>query len=89
MTKPESHAISFRIEEDKLRKLEDLASATDRSRSWHIEQALEAYLEAQAWQIGHMEKGIADLEAGRTAKHADVRDWLLSWGTDEEREPPR
>ena len=88
MTKPSSRAISFRLAPEKLRKLEELATATDRPRSWHIEQALDAYIDLQAWQLEHIEKGMASLEAGRVVPHEEVRDWLLGWGTDDEREPP-
>ena len=88
MSKPEIQAISFRIGSEKLRKLEALAGATDRPRSWHIEQALDAYLDVQAWQLEHIEKGIAAIEAGRVVPHEKVRAWLSSWGKDDEREPP-
>ena len=89
MDKTGTRAISFRLATEKLRRLEDLAAATDRSRSWHIEQALDAYLDLQSWQLAHIEKGLASIEAGRTVPHDKVRDWLLSWGQDDEGEPPR
>lgn len=41
----------------------------------------QAFLEA-------VEEGLADLDAGRTVPYEKVREWLLSWGTDNEREPP-
>jgi predicted transcriptional regulator len=88
MDKSETRAISFRIGEEKLRKLEELAEATDRSRSWHIEQALDAYLDVQAWQLDHIKKGIASIREGRVVPHEKVREWLLSWGKDDESEPP-
>lgn len=88
MTKPDSKAISFRVATEKLARLEELAATTDRSRSWHLDQALDAYLEVQAWQLKHIEKGIASIKEGRVVSHERVREWLESWGKDDEREPP-
>ena len=88
MSKLDSQAISFRIDRDKVTGLERLAAATDRSRSWHLEQALDAYLETQAWQVAHIEQGLADADAGRVVPHERVRDWLESWGREAEGEPP-
>lgn len=88
MSKADSKAISFRISGEKLDRLEYLAEATDRPRSWHIEQALSAYLDLQSWQIEHIAEGVADAEAGRVAAHEDVRAWLSTWGTEDEGQPP-
>ena len=82
-----TRAVSFRIAHGKLRKLEGLATATGRPRSWHIEQAIDAYLETQAWQLARMEKGLNDIREGRVVPHEEVREWLLSWGWEDEREP--
>jgi predicted transcriptional regulator len=32
---------------------------------------------------------IAEVDAGKTVDHEDVRQWLLSWGTDHEQQPPK
>jgi predicted transcriptional regulator len=86
--KPETLAISVRIGTDKVERLERLAEATDRPRSWHIEQALDAYLDAQAWQIGQIETAIAEMDAGRSVPHDEVADWLRAWGKGNKRKPP-
>lgn len=88
MNKPETRAISFRLAGDKLKELERLALVTDRSRSWHIEQALDAYLDVQSWQLEHIEKGVASIREGRAIPHERVREWLSSWGKEDEQEPP-
>lgn len=41
----------------------------------------QAFLEA-------VEEGLADLDAGRTVPYERVRKWLLSWGSENELEPP-
>jgi len=78
--KSDSQAISFRASPDKVAQLERLAEATDRPRSWHIEQALDAYLDVQSWQIAHIEQGIAEMDKGEGIPHEDVKDWLTTWG---------
>jgi len=85
--KSDSQAISFRVSSAKVDQLERLAEATDRPRSWHIEQALVAYLDVQSWQIAHIEQGIAEMNAGEGIPHEDIKDWLSTWGKDTARTP--
>jgi len=80
MNKPETKSISFRLRTEKVDELESLAKATDRPRSWHIEQALEAYLDVQAWQVAQIEHSVAEMDAGKGIPHADIRRELRSWG---------
>ncbi len=90
MGKIESKSVSlaFRVVPETARRLEALSAATDRPRSWLLERALEAYLDQQVWQIARIEEGLADAEAGRTIPHERIREWLLTWGSDSEGEPP-
>jgi len=43
-----STAVSVRMPEDLVRELDSVAKTTERSRSFHIQKALEIYLEEQA-----------------------------------------
>ena len=81
--------LAFRVPGEKAAALEKLAESTERDKSWLLERALDEYLVSQAWQIAAVEEGIADAEAGRMVPHEKVRAWLLSWGKDDEREPPQ
>lgn len=80
MPKPDTQPISVRIPADKVERLERLATATDRSRSWHIEQALDAYLDLQSWQVVQITRAMAEMEAGEGIPHEEVRRELQSWG---------
>lgn len=80
MARPETQAISFRIPAEKIDALERLARATDRPRSWHIEQALDSYLEMQIWQIAQTEKSITEMDAGQAIAHEEIKQELLGWG---------
>ena len=83
-----SNSITFRAETKLSEDLEKLAEATDRSKSWHVEQAVKTYLAQQSWQIGRIEEGLADLSAGRVVDHDKVSNWLNSWGQKKERKSP-
>lgn len=80
MNKSETQAVSFRIRSEKVAELERLAKATDRPRSWHIEQALDSYLDVQTWQIAQVEKSIAEMDAGKGIPHEKIKKELRGWG---------
>lgn len=86
---PRSVSLSFRVAEKTAAQLDELAAAMDRPRSWLLERALEEYLDVQQWQIAQIRKGMQELREGKGIPHEEVVAWLESWGTDEEREPPR
>jgi predicted transcriptional regulator len=68
--------------------LERLAESTSRSKSFLAVEALESYLEANAWQVEKIEETIAKLDAGApTVPHDEVEAWVGSWDT--ESEPPK
>ncbi len=85
---PRSVPLSLRISADKARRIEALAKATDRPKSWLLEQALDAYLEAQAWQVARIEGGLAEVRRGEAVAHDAVAERLAGWGGDREGEPP-
>jgi len=86
---PRSVSLSFRTSREMAKRLEVLSRATDRAKSWLLEQALDVYLDAQSWQITHIEKGLNELRRGEGIPHEDVAEWLATWGTDQERNRPR
>lgn len=82
-------SVTFRTTKEAAQRLEQLAQATDRSKSWHLEEALKRYLDLQSWQVDHIQQGFADLQAGRVVDHEKVGKWLETWGTDQEGDPPK
>ena len=80
MNKPETQAISVRLRSEKVDELERLAKATDRPRSWHIEQALDSYLSVQSWQIAQIEQSMAEMDAGKDIPHEEIKKELSRWG---------
>jgi predicted transcriptional regulator len=68
-----SKIISVRVDPEIEARLAQLAQATDRPKSWHLEQALKSYLESQAWQIAHIKKAIDSADAGDLISHDEVK----------------
>lgn len=83
-----SISLSFRTSKERAERLERLVRATERPRSWLLDQALDAYLEAQDWQVVHIAQGLEELGRGEGVAHDEVAAWLASWGSEAEREPP-
>jgi len=56
----------------KVAEIDALAAAMDRSRNYIVNQAIEQYLDANAWQIERIKDGIAAAREGRTVAADDV-----------------
>jgi len=65
--------ISFRLETEKREALDAVASALDRDRSYIINEAIEAYLDVQRWQIDHIREGLRQTDAGEFATEAEMK----------------
>jgi RHH-type rel operon transcriptional repressor/antitoxin RelB len=83
-----STTVTVRIPSDLKKRLNKLADATARSRSWLAAHALEVYVENQEWQVAAIREGQKDLRAGRTVSHDKVSRWLGSWGKKRKLTPP-
>jgi predicted transcriptional regulator len=67
-------SLSFRTEESKRKRLDQIAERLDRNRNWLINEAIENYLELYEWQIEHIEQSIRRSDAGgRTYSTDEVR----------------
>ena len=67
---------SVRMEEKKLERIDELAKATNRSRGWLINQAVDRYLEYEEWYLKAIEAGMEDVKEGRTISHEGLKkDW--------------
>ncbi|EKD75147.1 MAG: putative regulator of plasmid copy number [uncultured bacterium] len=82
--------LSLRVPAKARDQLEDLANATGRSKSFLAAEAIEYYLETQAWQVKAIENSIkkANSKKAKFIDHQSVSDWLNSWGKNEEQETP-
>ena len=67
-----TNTFSIRMAADKINRLDMMAEAMNRTRNHLINEAVDAYIAAQAWQIAHIQEGLADLDAGRLAPQEEV-----------------
>jgi predicted transcriptional regulator len=63
--------VSARLEIDLHTRLKRLARTSDRSKSWHVNEALRQYFEYDAWFRAEVRKGMADARKNRTISHED------------------
>lgn len=64
--------ISFRAPSRKIEKLDELAAAKDRTRSYVINEAIDHYLQLHAYQEMLVRKGLEEMRQGRTVGHDEV-----------------
>lgn len=64
-----SATMTIRIATDTKRKLERLAADTRRSKSFLAAEAVAAYVERELAIIDGVQRGLADVEAGRVISH--------------------
>lgn len=63
---------TVRISPEKQRQLDALAQALDRSRNWVVSEAVDRYLDLQAWQIEQIQHGVAEADQGDLVPHDEV-----------------
>jgi predicted transcriptional regulator len=56
--------MTVRAGKDMIAEIDAIASATDRSRNYVVNQALRQFLDDNAWQIERIREGIAAADAG-------------------------
>jgi predicted transcriptional regulator len=60
----ESAVLTLRVDTKTKTKLDKLAEATKRSKSFLAAEAIERYLEVEAWQIKEIKQAIKEADAG-------------------------
>ena len=46
-------------------------------------------LTLEEWQIQAIRQGIESADQGKLIHHSVVKEWILSWGTEDEKEVPK
>ncbi len=82
--------MTLRLDPGTLRRLDELAQATDRSKAWLAAQAVRTYLALNEWQIKAIHGAVerADRRDAKFLTHDDVAAWLATWGASQEGKPP-
>jgi predicted transcriptional regulator len=83
---------SVRMPDDLLQRLDATATRLRRSMGWIINDAVREYLEREDLRQRRDEETrqtLAELDAGQVVDGDEVLAWIDSWGSENEREPPR
>lgn len=84
-----STTFTVRVDSAAKKRLEKLAKSTGRSRSFLAAEAINEYLDVNEWQVAGIKKAIESLDRGHGVPHEQVKDWIASWGSVNERPIPK
>ena len=79
-----SATVSTKLEPSISEKLDLLAKATARSRSFLVAEAIETYVKDQAWQIEAIQEGIKEANNDNFATDKEVKKAFKKWGVNED-----
>jgi predicted transcriptional regulator len=68
----ESTVLTLRLSSETKEQLDKLAIATQRSKSFLAAEAINRYLEVEAWQISEIETALKEADAGDFASSEDL-----------------
>ena len=79
-----STTMTVRLEDEIKDRLDQLAEATQRSKSFLAAEAIRAFVETNEWQIGEIRAALREADAGDFASDKDVaalsRKWKVNAG---------
>jgi predicted transcriptional regulator len=65
--------ITIRIESEIKKKLDQIAHATKRSKSYLASEALQEYIKLNEWQIKAIQEGIRHADEGQLIPHEEIK----------------
>lgn len=74
-----STTMTVRIDDDVKDRLDVLAEATQRSKSYLAAEAIRAYVETNEWQIAEITAALQEADAGDFASDKDVAALAKKW----------
>ena len=74
-----SMTMTIRLEDGIKDRLEQLAVATQRSKSFLAAEAIQLFVESNEWQIGEIQAALKEADAGDYASDQDVADLATKW----------
>lgn len=70
--KSPTRTINVRVPESVFQQLDEIAKATERTKSFVALTALNSYLQEQSWQIRDVKEGIAEADNGAFATDEEI-----------------
>lgn len=81
--------MTIRLKPEVSEKLEALARDMKRIKAYLASEAIETYVDLNAWQVAHIKEALEKDESGAPGvPHQEVVAWMESWGTDHELAAP-
>lgn len=74
-----STTMTIRIEDDTRDRLDKLAEATQRSRSFLAAEAIRDYVDLNEWQVGEIRKALEEADRGEFASDTEVKQFFDGW----------
>jgi RHH-type rel operon transcriptional repressor/antitoxin RelB len=78
-----SVTMTIRLEDDVKDRLDHLAEATHRSKSFLAAEAIRVFVESNEWQINEIQTALKEADAGDYASDADIATLAKKWQTRE------
>jgi len=75
-----STTLTIRLESDLKDRLDDLANATNRSKSFLAAEAIQEFVDLNEWQLQEIKTALAEADAGDFASEKELRKTLDKWG---------
>lgn len=72
---------TIRLPAELRQRVESLVMATGRSRNYHIQRAVEEYVERQSWQIARVQHALEQARAGRGIALSEYVERSIADGT--------
>jgi RHH-type rel operon transcriptional repressor/antitoxin RelB len=89
MANTRSATLSVRLKPEIKKRLARIAKTSGRSSNFLISDAVESYVADQERLMAETRFSDRQAKSGHYVRHADMKAWLLSWGTDHELPPPK
>jgi RHH-type rel operon transcriptional repressor/antitoxin RelB len=74
-----STTMTIRLDDEVKERLDRLAEATERSKSYLAAEAVRAYVEINEWQIAEIRAALKEADAGDFADQRDVAKLARKW----------
>lgn len=74
-----SSTMTIRLEDDAKERLDKLAAATQRSRSFLAAEAIRDYIELNEWQVGEIQNALEEADRSEFASEAEVTRFFNGW----------
>lgn len=79
-----STTMTIRLESELKGRLDQLAEATHRSKSFLAAEAIRDFIELNEWQIQEIKAAVKEADTGDFASDKDVNATFSKWGVDED-----